>query len=190
MQHLMQWIGSKGAWACSRFSDLPELKYDVRSPAHHWCVVAGGLALILSRASGPELITRLRSTQILFEHLRKRLRQGRRPGVSADLVSEVMHETTELADPMTRASLAECFRECIKQGGVAEDTAPSALPVHSAMLSRNSSGSSSRSTSRHRSTQCDLEDAVTVISPEVLGQRSHNLRQALASARTGFAELK
>lgn len=186
MQHLMQWIGSKGAWACSRYSDLPELKYDVRSPAHHWCVVAGGLALILSRASGPELLTRLRSTQTLFEHLRRRLRQGRRPGVSADLVSEVMHETTELADPMTRASLGECFRECIKQGGMAEDTAPSALPAHSTVLSRVSS----RGSSRHRSTQCDLEDAVTVISPEVLGQRSHNLRQALATARTGFAELK
>lgn len=186
MQHLMQWIGSKGAWACSRYSDLPELKYDVRSPAHHWCVVAGGLALILSRAGSGELSTRLRATGTLYELLRRRLRQGRRPGADASLVGEVMHETTELADPMTRASLAECFRECIKHSGAAEDTAPSALPVQSTMLSRNSS----RSTSRHRSTQCDLEDAVTVISVEVLGQRSHNLRQALATARTGFAELK
>lgn len=185
MQHLMQWIGSKGAWACSRYSELPELKYDVRSPAHHWCVVAGGLALILSRASGPELITRLRATQTLYELLRRRLRQGRRPGAGADLVSEVMHETTELADPMTRASLAECFRECIKHGGAGEDTVPSSLPAQSAMPSRNSGRSS-----RHRSTQCDLEDAVTVLSVEVLGQRSHNLRQALATARTGFAELK
>lgn len=164
MQQLIQWIGSKGAWSCSRFSDLPELKHDQRSPAHHWCVVAGGLALILSRAGDARCSADFRATLELYEMLRDALRQGRRPRADAALVGDVMHEVAETADPMTQASLGMCFRECLKRSAAGEEGRSTGLP--------------------------DLDDTPTVIRSDLLGERSHALRQAVAAARTHFAELK
>ena len=111
MQRLIQWMGSKDAWRCSRFSDLPQLKHDQRSAAHHWCVVAGGIALILSRSTEAQRSAHLRATQALYEVLREALRHERRPRADAALVGDVMREVAELADPMTQASLGECLHE-------------------------------------------------------------------------------
>lgn len=182
MQQFMQWIGSKAVWSSSRFSDLPRLKFEEGSLAHHWCVVGGGLALILSRASDAERATRLTASAQLYEHVRSRLRQGLRPEPGGSLMAEVVHETTHLADPMTRASLGTCFRECLKQQGAAEDSRPA--PV---TLASTTSIVPSR---RASSGLDDLDDMPTQINSELLHQRSRTLRHAVAAARTNFAELK
>lgn len=132
MQQLVQWIGSKGAWNCSRYSDLPQLKDDQRSGAHHWCVVAGGLALILSRSNDAQRAARFTATEALYEMLRESLRQGHRPRASTALVGDVMHEVAEVADPLTHASLGECFRECLNRDNAGEDSRSSVLPATAA----------------------------------------------------------
>lgn len=182
MQQLMQWIGSKGVWNSSRFSDLPRLKYEEGTLAHHWCVVGGGLALVLSRASDTERSTRLAAAAELYEHVRSRLRQGRRPEPGASLMADVMHETAHLADPMTRASLGTCFRECLKQEGTEEDTIPATLTLASTTTVQPS-----------RLTDSDmgaLDDMDTQINSGLFLERSETLRHAVAVARTNFSDLK
>lgn len=197
MQQLLQWIGSKSAWNCSRFSDLPQLKHDQRSGAHHWCVVAGGLALILSRSSDAQRRAHFTSTEALYEMLRESLRQGRRPRAGAALVGDVMHEVAQVADPMTHASLGACFRECLKRDKSDVDgrifelstmAAPStaAWPAFSRLVASSRMSAASRASTGLP----DLDDAPTVIPSDLLDERSHALRQAVANARTSFAELK
>ena len=210
MQQLFQWIGSKGAWNCSRFSDLPQIRHDQRSGAHHWCVVAGGLALILSRSSDTQRSANFTATEALYEMLRDALRQGRRPRADAALVGDVMHEVAEVADPMTHASMGACFRECLKSDKTAVDsripavsamgvsTTAAAWPAFSRLVassrmpapSRISASSRISGSSRVSTSSPDLDDAPTVIPSELLDQRSHALRRTVAHARTNFAELR
>lgn len=204
MQQVFQWIGSKGAWNCSRFSDLPQIRHDRRSGAHHWCVVAGGLALILSRSSDTQRRADFTATEALYEMLREALRQGRRPRAGAALVGDVMHEVAEVADPLTQASLGACFRECLKHDKTDVDSRISAMstmgvtttsagwPAFSRLVASSRMPASSRVSVRSRASTSlpDLDDAPTVIPSDLLDQRSHALRRTVAHARTNFAELK
>lgn len=200
MQQLFQWMGSKGAWSCSRFSDLPQLKHDQQSPAHHWCVVAGGLALILSRTTAAQRSAHFHATQALYEMLRESLRHGRRPRAGAALIGDVMHEVAQIADPMTHASLGACFRECLQRSKTDEDsrafalsslgastTTATAWPAFSRVIASSRGAANTRVSA---SSFADMDDAPTVMPSNLLDERSHALRQAVANARTHFAELK
>lgn len=130
MQWLVRWVGSRGSWRRSRYSDLPELHRSAAPLVNHYCVIAGGLALILSRRHRRELAGDLLATQELHHLLRKQLRDHGRAKPGATLLSEVMHEVAMLADPGTRAALKACFELRTKAEAQKRDldAAASSLP--------------------------------------------------------------
>jgi len=109
LQGLWCWMGSRGAWFRSRYSDLPQLRADAASEVKHYCVIAGGLALILSRRPPRALAGRFMASQELYQLLRRQLRGRGHAAPSAELLSEVMHEVATVADPSTRAALRTCL---------------------------------------------------------------------------------
>jgi len=128
LQGLWCWMGSRGAWFRSRFSDLPQLRADATSEVNHYCVVAGGLALILSRRPPRELASRFMASQELHQLLRCQLRGRGHAEPNAELLSEVMHEVATVADPSTRAALRTCLAaRCADKPGadrVGRDSSP------------------------------------------------------------------
>jgi hypothetical protein len=193
MDLLAQWMTSKGSWRCGEFSDLPAPARDADAAVQQWTIVAGGLALILSRASAPETAERFAATLQLYDLLRERLRQRLRVGASAALLGETMHEIAAVADPMTKTALQARFQAALQKRAGEPSTQPPAGGPHSESRAMTSSPPhTTRSSRRHASTrEAELEDAQTVFSQEVLSERSSNLRRSLATARaTGFAELR
>lgn len=187
MRNFIQWIGSKGAWTRSEFSDLPALNPEVSASRDHWRVVAGGLALILSRASSTELATRFKSSAELYLLLRRSLEQGRRPDAGAHLVGDVMHEIEATADPMTKESVRACFNACVRhQRKGSTPSQPPSRSIFEGMTSTQWRAASSQCTE-----SVDQDDIPTQVCADVFVERSVNLRKTLATARTtGFAELK
>lgn len=183
MHTILQWIGSQGQWTRSSFSDLPELAEDESATLQRWRVVAGGLALILSRA-GPQVTRRFPSALELYRLLRRRLRHSQRVDATAELLTDVMHEITDIADPMTKACINGCLQTSLREARA--DHARSTLPPSVPPQSRSQCSTRYSAT---RSSQVD--DAVTEISTEVLCERSSALRRTVASAcNTGFAHLR
>ena len=157
MQQGIQWIGSKGAWTCSRGADVPQLPQEPRSEAHHWCVVAGGLALLLSRASDTQRAGRFTATGQLYDLLRQAMHRRQRPGAAAALVADVIHEVAGVADPMTQDSLGACFAECLKRSTVSED---SHWPAFARLIAASRRAASARGASSVR----ELDDPAAVYS--------------------------
>lgn len=104
---------SDSQWIRSAFSDLP----DPRTTAHsdrdqrHWLVLAGGLALILSRATDAELVGRFPATASLYQAIR------RGNPIDPNLVNDAMHEIVDVADPITKAAAKLCLHSCRPQPG-------------------------------------------------------------------------
>lgn len=72
-------------------------------------IVAGGLALVLSRHSAEGIRTSYPATNELYLLLRRELARHGRTSASAELLNDVMHETAEETDPATRQALRACF---------------------------------------------------------------------------------
>lgn len=181
---LMQWVNSRGEWQRSRWS-LPELPRDADPVVQRWALVAGGLALILSRVSPSEQAARFAWTGQAYALIRHRLRQSRPVNASATLLGEVMHEVADVADPVTRAGLQAFFRDAAlraAEGRVAREEGgwvfPSSLVAASGTSGRSGSGMQGA-------------DDNTTFSPDLLKERSQALRNSVAAARTtAFTEFR
>lgn len=176
MRSLIRLMTSSGAWRNSPYSDLPEVSRGDTELTRHYLVIAGGLALILSRATAPELGAGLQATQELHEHLRRELRLGI---VDADpaLLGEVMHEIDELADPRTKVSLRHCYDVQVQRALRRKRRAPRHAAAPSSMMS-------TRSSQRPGNPQLD---APTVVSSDLFDQRSQVLRKSVREARSTAA---
>ena len=146
MQKLMQWAGSQGHWTQSDFGGLPAVQRDADAVLQRWQVVAGGLALVLSRVSRTERSARFSASYRLYQGLRRRLRQGAVVDASPELLSDVMHEIAGVADTLTTTCLRACF-DASRRPGYPNDAGASA--------------SDSRSTSRLQSQPRPSDDAAT-----------------------------
>jgi hypothetical protein len=109
MKRLLKWANSQGHWAESDFGGLPALQRDADPALQRWQVVAGGLALVLSRASRTERDARFHATNRLYQGLRRRLRQGAAIDAATELIQDVMHEVAGVADVQTTQCLRACF---------------------------------------------------------------------------------
>jgi hypothetical protein len=118
MKRLMQWAGSQGNWARSDFGGLPAVQHDASPLLQRWQVVAGGLALVLSRASRTERDARFHATNRLYQGLRRRLRQGAAIDASTELIQDVMHEIAGVADAQTTQCLRACFDASLGREGI------------------------------------------------------------------------
>lgn len=184
MRRFKQWLGSIGEWNSSQWA-LPEVDRDTELSVQRWTVVAGGLALVLSRLAPFERSARFARTQQAYALIRRRLRQSRPVDAGAELLSDVMHEVAEVCDPVTRTSLRACFRASV--GGMAADQPGASLPGASEASSMQTASSASgrRSTGASR-----IDNAPTSINAEMLQERAKALRETIAAARsTGWADL-
>lgn len=115
MQRLMRWTTSRGHWSRSDYLGLPVLQLDAEPDLQRWQVVAGGLALVLSRLT-PNEHGRFAAAHKLYHVLRRRLRRGAIITPSPHLLSDVMHEIADVADPMTTRCLRICFQRSLSRG--------------------------------------------------------------------------
>lgn len=174
MRSLIRLMTSSGAWRNSPYSGLPEVARGDTELARHYLIIAGGLALILSRASSVELAGGLAATQELHEQLRRELRLGS-VEVAASLLAEALREVDELADPRTRASLRHCYEVQAKRALKRKRRAQQRGTTPSSLMGARSS---------QRADDPDQE-AATVISSDVFDQRSRVLRKSVKQARDG-----
>ena len=73
MGPIISWVRAAGGWVRSPFGDLPALRADDAMTHQTWLLLAGGMALILSRASKSELETRFAATRQVYDLSRARL---------------------------------------------------------------------------------------------------------------------
>lgn len=168
MRSLIRLITSRGVWRASPFADLPQVPRNGSELSRHYFVLAGGLALILSRATRSELSGSLNATHMLYQVLRRELPLAG-AHVEATLLGEAQHEIGDLADPRTKASLRFCYEYESRRAQESEASVLSAYP------------SSARSTRR----PAPELDEPTQISTDVFDQRSQTLRKSVKEARGG-----
>jgi hypothetical protein len=181
MQKLINWAVSQSDWACSAL-ELPALEADADVVLQRWCVVAGGLGLILSRLRPTERSAHFAATHGLYVLIRRRLRQSQPVGAGADLLGDVMHEIAEVADPLTRRCLRAAFdaslgeRAEVGAGAALSTSSGNSQPVSSLVSgSRTLLGDGRRSRNPN--------NAETSLIPEMLVERATALRKTIAAAR-------
>ena len=109
MKPILPFMSPDAVWKRSPLGELPVVPKAATDVARHFCVVAGGLALIISRCSPEGIARHYPKSNFLYGLLRNELGRGSEVTANAHLLSDVMHEIAEHADPSTRASLRFCF---------------------------------------------------------------------------------
>lgn len=100
---------SKG-WLNSEYCALPRVPAVGDDCLRDYCLIAGGLALVLSRCPRSVAARRFRAASRLYLELDKKLR-GRGVGVDPQLICEVSHEVAEFTDRATRDALLRRMRK-------------------------------------------------------------------------------
>lgn len=98
-----------GTWTTSSYSDIPTPPDGVTDVVRNFYVIAGGLALVLSRTRTQLIDLHFRYTRDLYDQLRDDLRAHGKTNANAKLINEVMHEVAQCADPETKAALRFVF---------------------------------------------------------------------------------
>lgn len=187
MGSIISWVRATGGWVRSPYGNLPMLRVD-DTPVHQtWLILAGGLGLILSRASRAELETRFAAARQVYAIVHSRLNKRRLPKPEPTLLRDALQEIANLADPMTREAGRECLARCVERvaaKGRASDppSTSTASPASSHVTPAVSTHSASTQTATvlpppddHQATQLDLD---------LLFERSNKLRGTVAFARS------
>lgn len=179
----MKWAGAAGNWSASELQ-LPRLGRDADPALQRWCVVAGGLALVLSRLEPTQRAARFAQTERLYALIRQALGAAQPVRAAAELLGDVMHEIAEVGDPPTRTCLKTCFQASLRE------PAAGGPPLGDGRPAANASALSSQERSTRRSTQhAQREAADTSFNTNLLAERATALRRAVAAARgTGEGE--
>ena len=170
MAAFLKWLGSGGAWIRSLQYELPVVQEPaVRPELRHWCALAGGLALILSRATAKDIESSLRTTSTVYRQLRKCLQAGEAPRLATRLLSLLADEIDAVADPVTKAACRRCMRK------------PRAQSPSEAALARATESTGGRAIGGGPGK--DFEDVETQLSLDVFARRSHASRRTVAGTR-------
>lgn len=183
MGTIISWVRAASGWVRSPFGDLPMLRAHDASVHQTWLILAGGMALILSRASQAELEERFPATRQVYAIARARLQKKRLPKPELQLLHAALREIANLSDPMTNEAGRECLARCIER-----------LALKAQAPASGSTVSSANST-QVQSTQTHSTQAVTAAAPleehqatqidlDLLFERSNKLRGAVAFARS------
>jgi hypothetical protein len=204
MGTIISWMRATGGWVRSPFGDLPMLRVDDTAIHQTWLILAGGIGLILSRASRAELESRFSAAQRVYVIARTRLQKKRLPKPDPELLRDALQEIANLTDPMTKEAGRECLMRCVERavkarGGVlaAED-----LPATLASASATTQQAALSTQAHHPSTQAqstvashstqtshgsgaeDADHEATKIDLDLLFERSNKLRGTVAWARS------
>lgn len=198
MATIISWVRATGGWLRSPFGDLPVLRADDPQVHQTWLILAGGIALILSRASKAELDTRFCAARQVYALVRARLEKRRLPKPEPTLLRDALHEIANLADPMTKEAGRECLARTVermaRKSGAATpaSTGPASLQSTSAPPSSQvapsqvtHSAQASLATPSPEPAVPPVEDhQATQIDLDLLFERSNKLRGTVAFARS------
>jgi len=187
METIIRWVRATGGWVRSPFGDLPSLRVEDASVHQTWLILAGGIGLILSRASKSELGSRFAAAREVYAIARTRLHKRRLPKPDPHLLRDALHEIANLADPMTKEAGRECLARLVERmaaktraaaGGAATTTGTSTLSNSSQVLTASqplSTHTAAAAADEHHETQIDLD---------LLFERSNKLRHTVAWKRS------
>jgi len=152
-QQTFSFVATEKLWNPSRYADIPAIPWGEHDTLVDLFLVAGGLALILSRCTETLIRQELAATHALHEILRTQLRRKGPVDTSAELISEVMHEVAEHADPGTRNALKRCLDarvtfESTQAARVRTESAQEAVPAFFLDASASEGGRSTRAGQR------------------------------------------
>lgn len=197
MGTIISWVRGAGGWVRSPFGDLPMLRVDDAAVHQTWLILAGGMGLILSRASKSELETRFAATKQVYVIARNRLEKRKLPKPEPGLLRDALQEIANLTDPMTKEAGRECLARCVERAAKAR--AATAAPAAAAGAAQNSALPSQQSTHSTQSTQSTQsthsastpdgtegtdDHEATRIDLDLLFERSNKLRGTVAWARS------
>lgn len=119
-----------GIWRVSDNAELPQLDHDAGAAANHLLVLAGGLALTLSRCSDAEKRLCYPHATLLYALLRKELSQHGKTTASSGLLLDAFHETSDKLDMHSKQAFKRCLDARIRyerldetERAAAQDTA-------------------------------------------------------------------
>jgi hypothetical protein len=115
METIIRWVRAAGGWVRSPYGDLPSLRVEDTSVHQTWLILAGGIGLILSRASRSELEERFAAAREVYAIARTRLQKRRLPKPDLHLLRDALHEIANLADPMTKEAGRECLARAVER---------------------------------------------------------------------------
>ena len=187
MGSIISWVRATGGWVRSPYADLPTLRVD-DTPVHQtWLILAGGLGLILSRASRAELETRFAAARQVYAIVYSRLNKRRLPKPEPTLLRDALQEIANLADPMTKEAGRECLARCVERvaakGRTPDAPSTSTASVNSSQVTPTLS---TQAASTHTATALPPPDdhQATQLDLDLLFERSHKLRGTVAFARS------
>lgn len=188
MGSIMSWVRATGGWVRSPYGDLPMLRVD-DTPVHQtWLILAGGLGLVLSRASRAELEGRYAAARQIYAIVYARLNKRRLPKPDPALLRDALQEIANIADPMTREAGRECLARCVERvaakgrGGDLPST--SAAPLTSSQVTPPVSTHAAPSTQAATLVPPPEDHQVTQLDLDLLFERSNKLRGTVAFARS------
>jgi hypothetical protein len=102
-------LASSGFWRASSFSDLPEPYPDAPATTRQMLLLAGGLALLLSRCLPEQIDRDFPHARDLYAQLRRDLKRYGRTSASVELFLETFHEVSDKLDQLSRQALKDCL---------------------------------------------------------------------------------
>lgn len=111
---MFNFVVTEKLWHPSRHAEIPAVPWGEHDTVVDLFLVAGGLALILSRCTETLIKQEFAATHALYETLRTQLRRQGGVEASSEVISEAMHEVSEHADPGTRNALKRCLEARVK----------------------------------------------------------------------------
>ena len=125
---MFSFLFSVRRWSRSDFPELPSLSELDAGPQLDCALIAGGLALVLSRCTPLAAARDFRASSLAYRSLRGRARRGRAVDLSPELLSDVCHEVAQHADATTRQALLRCLRRSSATAQVRLAAAQAVLP--------------------------------------------------------------
>lgn len=97
-------------WDSSEFSGLPSVTQLPGKELRDYALVAGGLALVLSRCSPAAVERDFQATSQAWRSLRRQMARSRGVQLPPQLLIDASHEVAQYADAATRDALLRCLQ--------------------------------------------------------------------------------
>jgi hypothetical protein len=191
METIIRWVRAAGGWVRSPYGDLPSLRVEDTSVHQTWLILAGGIGLILSRASRSELEERFAAAREVYAIARTRLQKRRLPKPDLHLLRDALHEIANLADPMTKEAGRECLARAVERAaakskgkGAAAASGISTLSASSQVLTTSQAALTTEAAPLAPTPADAEEHHATKIDLDLLFERSNKLRHTVAWKRS------
>jgi len=96
-------------WEVSAFSDLPSVVGLPGQQLRDYGLLAGGLALVLSRCSPNAIRRDFKAASEAYKSLRRQIGRQGKVQLPRQLLNDASHEIAQYADPATREALRRCM---------------------------------------------------------------------------------